>query len=153
METLPSEIGNMGITPETYRHSVMSLQDQMISLPQTECPLVHRFASGVYAREVTIPADTIVIGKIHRHDHINFLMKGEITVVTEEGSQRIVAPCTFISPAFTKRAAYTHSEVVWTNVIASGKTDPEEIEQDVICPSYDSSEFIEHVRKTLALKE
>jgi hypothetical protein len=127
-----------------FRQSVMELQADMLVLPQVECPLVHRFANGVYAREVTIPSDTIVVGKIHRHEHLNFLMKGEITVVTETGTMRLVAPCTFISPPGTKRAAYAHTEVVWTNVIATQSTDPEEIEREMICDDYNDPAFLDH---------
>jgi len=132
-----------------FRTSVMSLQSQLLELPQTECPLVHRFANGVYAREVTIPADTIVIGKIHKHEHLNILLKGEITVVTETGTMRLSAPCTFVSPAGTKRAAITHSEVIWTNVIATESTDPEEIEREMISEDYDEIDFMQHVVESL----
>ena len=50
---------------------------------QTELPLKHSFAPGVYAREMEIPAGTLLIGKIHKHRHHNFLMKGSIIVLTE----------------------------------------------------------------------
>jgi hypothetical protein len=49
---------------------------------QTELPLKHSFAPGVYAREMEIPAGTLLIGKIHKHRHHNFLMKGSIIVLT-----------------------------------------------------------------------
>lgn len=153
MHNLPEAITAMGRTPEQYRISVSLLEQQLLQMPQVDCPLNHHFAAGVYAREVTIPAGSVVIGKLHRREHINILLKGEITVVTEEGQIRLKAPCTFVSPAFTKRAAFTHTEVVWTNLIATESTDPDEIERDVICPSYECPEFLEHISNTLALKE
>jgi len=133
-----------------FRTSVMALQHQHEQLPQVDCQLKHYFANGAYVREVTIPAGTIVIGKIHKHETINILLKGEITVVTEEGSQRLVAPCTFIAPPGNKKAAYTHSEVIWQNVIATTSTDPDEIERDATCESYEDGGFLEHVNAKLA---
>ena len=39
------------------------------------CPLTHSFSSGIYVREIFIPAGMFVVGKIHKHDHPNFLLK------------------------------------------------------------------------------
>lgn len=119
-----------------FRRAVIALQQDMSELPQVDCPLTHTFANGIYAREVIIPPDTIVIGKIHKHEHLNFLLRGEITVVTETGCTRLTGPCTFVSPPNTKRAAITHTEVVWTNVIATTSTDVGEIEKEMILEEY-----------------
>ena len=152
VEVMEQHLIPMGTTPEQYRASVMSLTDRMMQLPQVECPLTHRFAPGVYSREIFIPAGTIIIGKIHRHEHLNFLLEGEITVVTEEGSRRLKAPCTFVAPAFTKKAAYAHTDVRWTNVHATSETDVEKIEDEMVLPSYDDPEFLAHIRTTLSLE-
>src|SRR5574340_659286 len=41
----------------------------------------HHFTDGVYAREMHIPAGHVVVGKIHRHEHLNFISKGRATVI------------------------------------------------------------------------
>ena len=150
-------MGRNGMTTDlalnNFRESVMILQEKILQGPQVECPLVHHFAGGVYAREVTIPAGTVVIGKIHKRECINILIKGDITVVTEEGTRRMQAPCTFVAPPFTKKAAYTHTETIWMNVIATDSTDPEEIEKNVICEDYNNQEFMDYVIETLQIKE
>ena len=65
---------------------------------QTELPLKHSFAPGVYAREMEIPAGTLLIGKIHKHRHHNFLMKGSIIVLTEaNGVELLQAPLMIVS--------------------------------------------------------
>ena len=48
------------------------------------CPLKHTFSDGIYVREITIPAGMFIVGKIHKHDHPNFLLKGKVVVVTED---------------------------------------------------------------------
>lgn len=133
--------------PISIHRSMSELKLQMRQLPQTPCPVIHRFANGVYAREITIPADTLVIGKVHRHECLNFLMKGEITVATEEGIRRLTAPYTFVSPPGTQKAAITHSEVIWVNTIATELTDPEEIEKLFVCDTYDELELTGRIKE------
>lgn len=104
---------------------------------QTECPLKHVFAPGAYAREIFIPKDTLVVGKIHRHSHLNMLMKGKVSVLTEEGPKTLEAPLTMVSPAGTKRVVYTHEDTIWVTVHLTNETDLEKIEDQIIAKSYE----------------
>lgn len=109
-----------------------------------EIPVRHYFSDGVYAREITIPAGTILTGHIHKRENLNFLLKGEITVSTDDGMKRLVAPATIVSPPGTKRIAYTHTEVVWTTVHGTSERDLEKIEATFIAKS--ENEFLSYVR-------
>ena len=46
------------------------LEDEFSKLEQVECKITHNFAEGVYARERFAKADTLIIGKRHRHETI-----------------------------------------------------------------------------------
>jgi hypothetical protein len=106
-----------------------------------ECPLTHEFADGVYVRTIFIPKGMIIVGKIHRHAHPNFLMKGEVSVVTESGGiQRLKAPIAMISPAGTKRVVFTHEDTVWSTVHVTEETDLAKIEEVVIAKTYEEFE-------------
>ena len=84
---------------------------------QTELPLKHSFAPGVYARELEIPAGTLLIGKIHKHRHHNFLMKGSILVLTEtNGVELLQAPLMIVSEEGTQRIGYAVTDTVWTTI-------------------------------------
>ena len=84
---------------------------------QTELPLKHSFAPGVYAREMEIPAGTLLIGKIHKHRHHNFLMKGSILVLTEtNGVELLQAPLMIVSEEGTQRIGYAVTDTVWTTI-------------------------------------
>jgi len=108
-----------------------------LGLPQTELPLRHTFTTGAYVREITLPAGQIIVGKLHRHAHLNFISRGSVTVVTEHGGvERLTGPCTIISPAGTKRVVYTHEETIWTTVHVTEETDLIKIEAETIAPSY-----------------
>ena len=99
----------------------------------------HRFAPKVYLREVHIPANVLVVGKIHKYEHLNFISKGRVSVLTKDGAEEYVAPVTIISTAGTQRLLYTHEDTVWS-VIHPNETDTqdlEEIESFNIAKSYD----------------
>ena len=84
---------------------------------RTELLLKHSFAPGVYAREMEIPAGTLLIGKIHKHRHHNFLMKGSIIVLTEtNGVELLQAPLMIVSKEGTQRIGYAVTDTVWTTI-------------------------------------
>lgn len=100
-------------------------------------PLKHTFAEGVYVREIFIPKGSVLTGKIHRHSHPNFLMQGEVIVVTEFGGrEHLKAPMSMISKAGTKRAILALEDTVWVTVHVTPETDLNKIEDYVIAPSY-----------------
>ena len=88
--------------------------------PSTEgadLPLRHSFAPGIYAREMSIPEGTLLIGKIHKHRHHNFLMQGSIIVLTEdEGVKLLQAPLMVVSEPGTQRIGYAVTDTIWTTV-------------------------------------
>jgi len=106
------------------------------------CPLKHSFSSGIYVREIFIPAGMLVVGKIHKHDHPNFLLKGEVLVVTEEGTEELVAPMSMISKAGTKRALYAKTDLLWITIHLNptNTQDLDELEEEIIAQSYEEYE-------------
>lgn len=123
------------------REAIMRLQDAIISegldVGPASCPVKHHFAPGSYGREMTLPAGLVVVGKIHKHAHINVISKGRVQVFTEqEGVLELAAPCTFVSSPGTKRVVYVLEETVWTTVHVTDKTDLAEIEREVIATDF-----------------
>lgn len=134
------------ISKDAFRKQVFSLQDFMLANVKStldDCTLRHHFAPGCYAREMTIPAGTLIIGKIHKHAHLNIISKGRAKVVTEFGTVDIVAPNTFVSEPGTKRVVMAIDEVIWTTIHVTDETDLEKIEDYVIAKSYDEFLLIE----------
>ena len=126
-----------------YRNEIFKIEKIIQGTPGSVlgdsdlCPLKHNFADGVYVREIFIPKGMIVVGKIHKHSHPNFLMSGDVSVFTEqEGPKRIKAPCSMISPAGTKRVVFSHEDSVWITVHVTNETDLDKIEQEVIAKTY-----------------
>lgn len=108
-------------------------------------PIDSKFGSYTYAREMTIPEDTIIIGKIHRHQHLNIISKGSVMVATEHGDKYYTAPCTFVSEVGTKRAVHAKADTIWTTIhtVSYGsEADLDKIEAEVIAPSYEALDMI-----------
>lgn len=109
-----------------------------------EIPVTHHFANrgterGAYAREILIPAGTLLTGHIHKYEQINVLLEGDISVLVEDGTvKRIDRPGTVVvSPAGTKRIAYTHAETRWLTIHATRHADLRLIEGECIAKSED----------------
>jgi quercetin dioxygenase-like cupin family protein len=73
-------------------------------------PLEHTFADGIYIRQMTMNKDSLVVGAIHNHLHVWFLLSGHITVATEEESLEYIAPCYVLATPGTKRVIYANED-------------------------------------------
>ena len=107
------------------------------------CPLKHSFSDGIYVREIFIPKDMLLTGKIHKHSHPNFLLKGEVEVFTEFGGiEKLIAPQSIISKAGTKRVVKTITDTIWITVHANptNTQDLEKLEKIIIAESYEEYE-------------
>ena len=136
--------------PMVSRQAILMLEDEMVKVfgageHQETFPVTHRFANDVYAREILLPAETLIIGKIHRHGHLNVITKGRCAVLTEFGVEDYVAPCTFISLAGTKRAVYAYEDTVWTTFHGTSKTNVDEIEADIICKTFEEFDALQQL--------
>lgn len=111
---------------------IAALEESMKGLPQFKEELFHHFCQGVYARQMNVPKGTVLVGKKHKRDCINFIMAGEVEVVSAEGKQRAKAPEIFVSPAGTKRAMVAIEDLTWVTVHASEETDLDKLEAELI---------------------
>lgn len=130
------------LSPQQRRERILAVQATLEAMPDKKGPedyvTRHHFAPGQYAREIELPKDGIVVGKIHRHAHVNVVSKGRVWVYTEgEGAVEIVAPATFISSPGTKRVVYAVEAAVWTTVHVTESTDLATIENEIIARDFD----------------
>lgn len=92
-------------------------------LAPVDCPVKHHFAPGVYVREMTIPADTVATGAVHKTEHLTMLVKGRCAFTTEEGLQHIAAPWIGKSMPGAKRMIVAITECVLVTVHPTTTTD------------------------------
>lgn len=108
------------------------------------CPLTHTFGDDIYVRQITMPANSIVVSAIHKTDHPYFVIKGNVSVLTEEGTIRIKAPYWGMTKAGTKRILRVHEETVWVTVHSTKEKDPVKIREQITAKNYES--LPEHIK-------
>ena len=126
---------------QSIRDQVFAVETLMKEQPQVDIHTKHYFSKGVYAREITIPAGTVLVGEIHKFTNLNILSKGEIEVLVGSEIRRIEAPFMIVSPAGTKRIARALSECIWTTVHGTDEVDLAVIEKTFIAK--DEQEWLE----------
>ncbi len=90
----------------------------------------------MYVREIFAPAGKLIVTKIHKKAHPYFVLKGKVSVLTEDGPVLIEAPYYGITPAGTKRVCFIHEDTLWVTVHVTEHTDLEKIEEDVIAKDF-----------------
>lgn len=127
-----SELAKLG----TFREKIAVLMREFGTAAQLECPLKHYFAPGCYIREIFMPADSIVIGKIHRTEHFNIIQKGRVTIIHDDYSRdELKAPVTFVSKPGVQKILYIHEDTVWSTVHLTNETDIAVLEALLIEPA------------------
>ncbi|HDR9078190.1 TPA: hypothetical protein QDA98_000740 [Burkholderia vietnamiensis] len=113
----------MGAVDNSMLDYVNRLEAEVSKLPQAACPVWHHFAPGLYARQMFIPAGTVLTGAVHKTEHL-CIVSGDIDVTTDDGVRRITAQQLIIKSApGAKRAGFTHADTFWTTVHATDETD------------------------------
>jgi len=121
-------VGNPDLTP---RQKVEALEHELDQLSQVECPVRHYFVPGMYAREMTIPAGTVLTGAVHKTEHLSTISAGCIVVQTDDGLKEMRAPFTFVSKPGAKRAGVALETTVWTTYHATTTTDVDELVEEL----------------------
>tara|TARA_R110000744_G_scaffold305589_1_gene413868 strand:+ start:43 stop:516 length:474 start_codon:yes stop_codon:yes gene_type:complete len=109
-------------------------------------PIKHYFMDGVYIREMTMKKGIAVVGAVHKHLHMCFLLTGRVTVVNEEETVDHIAPCFIISTPGIKRVLYAHEDSIWFNTHKnpSNTDDVKQLEKEIVAISYE--EYEEYIK-------
>ena len=117
----------------TMRQKVDRLESALMDLPQVDCPVRHHFAPGIYAREMTIPAGTVVTGAVHKTDNLVVVSMGRLKIVTPDGTREVAAGETLLCKAGMKNAVYALEDSRWTNILANPDN---ETDTDILVEKY-----------------
>jgi len=105
-------------------------------------PLKHTFVDGVYVREMKFKKDSAVVGAIHKHLHVWFLLYGHLFIATEGSQEEYIAPCYVVAEPGSKRVIYAAEDSLFVNIHANPKniTDIEELEKQLVSLTYEDYE-------------
>ena len=95
-------------------------------------PLKQNLEGGLYTRELFMPKGAVIVSMIHKQQHPSFLLKGELSYLTDEGEiKKIKAPSTVFTQKGTQRVFYVHKDSEWCCVYKTDAKTFEEAEADV----------------------
>ena len=115
-----------------------------------EFPLKHSFADSIYVRQMDMRAGSAVVGHIHNHEHVWFLLTGHLAVATEKTVEEYIAPCYIVAEPGEKRVLYSHEDSCWYNTHKNPDNieDVRELEKQIVALSYEEyNEYINNKNK------
>ena len=129
------------------KNIIVGTKEKPIINDSNKVPIRHFFMDGVYIREMTMFKDNFVIGAIHKHLHMCFLLQGHLTVANEKGVIDHIAPCFIVSTPGTKRVLYAHEDSIWYNTHKNptNTEDVIQLEKDIVCINY--KEYEEYINQ------
>lgn len=108
-----------------------TLEQEMLKMPQADCPVCHHFAPGLYIREVTLHAGTLAVGHAQREAQQNIMLCGRVAMLDESGAvSELVGPLIFVGKP-GRKVGYVMETTVWLNVYPNptNETDVAKLEE------------------------
>lgn len=117
--------------------------DDELKLTHHYTDMDNKYGCGLYARELFVPKGALIVGKIHKRPHLNIVLKGKISVLSEKGKHYFEAPCILPSRPGDKRIGYAEEDTIWVTIHMTehlGEDKLEAVEDEVIAKSYEEFE-------------
>jgi hypothetical protein len=151
----------------SYKEKVLNLEKTLISMADgvniigdgknvvysDTCPIKHSFVEGIYVREMKMKQGLLLVGCIHKHSHVWFLLDGKIAIATENGMKEYEGPVYIITGPGIKRAGLVIEDCTFVNIHAnpSNTQDLKKLEDSLIAFSYE--EYEEYTKNKNKMKE
>ena len=143
------------------REEIQALQDMLIAkadginiegdginiVHSDNFPLKHTFADGIYVRQMDMKTGSAVVGAIHNHLHVWFLLTGRLAVATEDNVEEFIAPCYVVAKPGSKRVIYAMEDSIFVNIHKNPRNikNIEKLEKEIV--SLTLKEHEEYINK------
>ena len=109
--------------------------------------LKHSFADQVYIRQMEMEQGRLVVGAIHKHLHVWFLLTGNLTISTKDGVEDYEAPCYVISKPGTQRVIYANEDSIFVNIHKNPANNKniKELENEIV--ALNKQDYEKYIRK------
>ena len=89
----------------------------------------------------------VVVGAIHKHLHVWFLLTGHVTIATEDTTEDYIAPCYVVSTPGVKRVILANENSIFVNIHKnpSNTKDLDVLEKEIVALNY--KEYEEYINK------
>ena len=110
-------------------------------------PIKHTFADSIYIRQMDMQKDSVVVGAIHKHLHVWFLLTGHVAIATQDSVEDYIAPCYVVSTPGVKRVIHAIEESIFVNVHKnpSNTKDVNKLEKEIVALNY--KEYEEYINQ------
>lgn len=98
------------------RKSVERLEAHLLQFPEVEIKTEHRFAPGLYIRQITIPAGIVCTGAAGKSEHFSVMVRGRMRALADGEMRDLEGYNDWIAPAGVKRVGIAIEETVWFTV-------------------------------------
>ena len=147
---------------KSYKDKVKQIEDYFVSVadgenvigtgkeiiyPEHLWEYKHSFADGIYIRQMGMNKDSVVVGAIHNHLHVWFLLTGHLTVATENAIEEFIAPCYVVAKPGSKRVIYAIEDSIFVNIHKNPNNikDIDKLEKEIV--SFTFEEYEEYINK------
>lgn len=125
----------------TWAEKLAYLTYRFSKVPQVWTPIRQWFENGFYVREMYVPAETLFVGRPHRHGHRIELVQGKVLHVEEHRKVHVEAPFTMHSTPGYQTVFYTKTDILGRTYHSidymSAAHDFEELEEEAFLPVND----------------
>jgi hypothetical protein len=135
---------NLGMRAMILRLEAAMMADPAFDRECKDFPVKHYKAPGMIGRQMFLPKGGRIVGKIHKHAHLNQISYGHVKVATEDGVVEMQGPITFTSAPGTKRVVLALEDTLWTtfhlnplNLDPENEAEMKQLEDEIIAKSYD----------------
>ena len=123
---------------EALMENVLQFEAVVKTLPQYEPKTVHTFHAGMYCREAWLKANQLAVGRVHKKEHLFYIVSGTVNITTPDGVQVITGPAVFKSQPGVKRACHTLTDAHFLNIHIAESTNVEDVEKELVEDDPDS---------------
>lgn len=116
---------------QTATGQTLTMED-LRNAPKFECPVTEYQPPGAYCRQIFMPAGMLVVGHVHRTEHINVVISGRARVLMGGVVHDIKGPMNFISKAGVRKVLWIIEDMIWMTVHPTKETDIAKITAQII---------------------
>lgn len=134
----------------TYIEVVKRIQSHIVgeiqqnNVDEVIPPVTNHFGPDIYMRQMDAKAGTIVVSKMHSTEHFNILLKGAVSLITEDGIKTVYAGQVMLSQPGTKRIGLFHEDSSWLTIHPNftNETNVEKLEDFLTIPEDEIDNFL-----------
>ena len=92
----------------------------------------HHFSSGLYAKQMFLPAQHFAVTHAHEYDHFSILASWRVTVTVDDVPTEYVGPACIEIKAGEHHTIVAHEDAVWFCIHATDVADPDIVDEVLI---------------------